>query len=38
MIAAIAASNALPLYTVNPSGFAGLDRVVTVVPVTRPVS
>lgn len=36
MIAAIAIAEDLPLYTTNPGGFAGLDRLLTVVPVTRP--
>ena len=36
MIASIAASRALPLYTTNPSDFAGLEKLVTVIPVPRP--
>lgn len=36
MIAAVAASHGLPLYTTNPSDFAGLDGIVTVIPVRRP--
>ncbi|WP_033340017.1 type II toxin-antitoxin system VapC family toxin [Catenuloplanes japonicus] len=36
MIASIAAANRLPLYTINPADFAGLDRLVEVVPVTHP--
>lgn len=32
MIASIAASHRLPLYTRNPTDFAGLDSVITVVP------
>ncbi|OPG11747.1 VapC toxin family PIN domain ribonuclease [Microbispora sp. GKU 823] len=36
MIAAIAASNGLPLYTANPKDFAGLDGMVEVVAVSRP--
>ena len=36
MIAATAIAAELPLYTTNPGDFAGLDRLVTVVPVTRP--
>ncbi|MCL2464195.1 MAG: type II toxin-antitoxin system VapC family toxin [Micrococcales bacterium] len=38
MIAAIAASRDLALYTMNPADFSGLDAIVTVVPVTRPAS
>jgi predicted nucleic acid-binding protein/antitoxin (DNA-binding transcriptional repressor) of toxin-antitoxin stability system len=33
MIAAVAAAQGLPLYTANPDDFAGLDRIVEVVPV-----
>lgn len=36
MIAAAAAANGLPLYTTNPADFAGLDDLVTIVPVRRP--
>ncbi|MFI5844361.1 type II toxin-antitoxin system VapC family toxin [Catenuloplanes sp. NPDC051500] len=36
MIASIAAANRLPLYTTNPAGFAGLDRLLEVVAVTHP--
>lgn len=36
MIAATAARNGLPLYTTNPKDFAGLDELVTIVPVARP--
>jgi predicted nucleic acid-binding protein len=36
MIAAIAIAQDLPLYTTNPDDFAGLDGLLTVVPVTRP--
>ncbi|GAB1820430.1 type II toxin-antitoxin system VapC family toxin [Herbidospora sp. RD11066] len=36
MIAAIAASNGLPLYTANPKDFAGLDGMVEIVAVSRP--
>jgi predicted nucleic acid-binding protein len=36
MIAAIASVHRLPLFTVNPKDFAGLDGLVTVVPVTHP--
>lgn len=37
MIASVAAANRLPLYTTNPDDFAGLDDLVTVVGVKRPV-
>lgn len=37
MIAATAAANQLPLFTANPKDFAGLDDLVEVVAVTRPV-
>jgi predicted nucleic acid-binding protein len=33
MIASVAAAHGLPLYTTNPGDFAGLDELVTVVPV-----
>ena len=36
MIACVAMAHGLPLYTGNPDDFVGLDRLVTVVPVTRP--
>lgn len=36
MIASIAIANRLPLYTTDPSDFAGLDDLATVVPVPRP--
>ncbi|MFD4421409.1 type II toxin-antitoxin system VapC family toxin [Agromyces sp. NPDC058484] len=36
MIAAIAASQSLPLYTTNPRDFVGIDELVDVVPVPRP--
>jgi predicted nucleic acid-binding protein len=36
MIAAIAIAEDLPLFTTNPDGFAGLDHLLTLVPVTRP--
>ncbi|MBE1874125.1 type II toxin-antitoxin system VapC family toxin [Myceligenerans sp. TRM 65318] len=38
MIAATAAAEGLPLFTTNPSDFKGLDDVVTMVAVTRPVT
>lgn len=36
MIAAIAASNGLPLYTANPKDFAGIEDMVEIVAVPRP--
>jgi predicted nucleic acid-binding protein len=36
MIAAVGVANKLPVYTTNPADFAGLDPLVTVVPVARP--
>ncbi|MGY4099613.1 PIN domain-containing protein [Nocardia sp. R16R-3T] len=36
MIAAIASAHGLPLFTVNPSDFVGLDDLVTLSPVTHP--
>jgi predicted nucleic acid-binding protein len=36
MIAATAVTHQLPLYTISPGDFAGLERLVTVVPVARP--
>jgi predicted nucleic acid-binding protein len=36
MIASIAIAEDLPLFTTNPGDFSGLDRLLTVVPVTRP--
>lgn len=36
MIASIAIAEQLPLYTTNPDDFHGLDRLLTIVPVTRP--
>jgi predicted nucleic acid-binding protein len=36
MIAAVAVANELPLYTTNPADFAGLETLVTIVPVRRP--
>ena len=36
MIAATTAAHGWPLYTTNPGDFAGLERILTVVPVRRP--
>ena len=36
MIAATAIAESLPLYTTNPADFAGMNDLVTIVPVTRP--
>lgn len=36
MIAAVAAAAELPLYTTNPDDFAGIEEIVRVVPVRRP--
>ena len=36
MIASIAIAEELPLFTTNPDDFKGLDNLLTVVPVTRP--
>jgi predicted nucleic acid-binding protein len=37
MIASIAIAEELPLFTTNPKDFAGLDDLLTIVPVSRPV-
>ncbi|MFK0194896.1 type II toxin-antitoxin system VapC family toxin [Kitasatospora sp. NPDC090308] len=37
MIAAIAIAQDLPLFTTNPDDFKGLESLLTIVPVTRPV-
>jgi len=36
MIAATAIAESLPLYTTDPADFAGMDDLITIVPVTRP--
>ncbi len=36
MIAATVISEDLPLYTTNPGDYAGLEKLLRVVPVTRP--
>jgi len=38
LIACIAIGNALPLYTINPQDYLGLDHLLTVCPVDRPAS
>ncbi|MGC4935465.1 type II toxin-antitoxin system VapC family toxin [Gordonia sp. DT30] len=38
MIAAVAITAELPLYTTNPDDFAGLDDVVRIIPVHRPIT
>lgn len=38
MIASIAIAEGLPLYTTNPGDYAGLEQLMTVVPVRRPES
>ncbi|HEX3790000.1 MAG TPA: type II toxin-antitoxin system VapC family toxin [Pseudonocardiaceae bacterium] len=37
MIASIAIAEELPLFTTNPKGFAGLDALLAIVPVDRPI-
>jgi predicted nucleic acid-binding protein len=37
MIAATAIAEGLPLFTTNPDDYAGLGKLVRVIPVTRPV-
>jgi predicted nucleic acid-binding protein len=36
LIACVAISNDLPLYTINPQDYRGLDHLLTLCPVTRP--
>lgn len=36
MIACVAVANDLPLYTLNPDDFTGLEHLLTITPVTRP--
>jgi predicted nucleic acid-binding protein len=36
MIASIAIANRMPVYTINPVDFVGLDQLLTVVPIDRP--
>ena len=36
MIASIAIAEDLPLFTTGPDDFAGLEHLLTIVPVTRP--
>lgn len=38
LIACIAISNSLPLYTINPQDYVGLHRLLTLCPVNRPAS
>lgn len=38
MIASIAIAEGLPLYTTNPDDFVGLEQLLTIVPVRRPVT
>jgi predicted nucleic acid-binding protein len=38
LIACVAISNGLPLYTINPQDYLGLDRLLALCPVTRPTS
>jgi hypothetical protein len=38
MIASIAIAEGLPLYTTNPDDFVGLEQLLTIVPVRRPVA
>jgi len=38
LIACTAIGNALPLYTINPQDYVGLDHLLTVCPVDRPAS
>jgi predicted nucleic acid-binding protein len=38
LIACVAISNVLPLYTINPQGYVGLDHLLTLCPVNRPAS
>ena len=36
MIAATAIAEELPLFTTNPGDYTGLDKLIRIVPVTRP--